>query len=252
MRRTVAGSRAVDELLAAAPQSVTRLYFDRGSRGRLRPLLDRARAARVRLHEAKPGELDRLAGQRHQGVVAVVDEYPYWELADLLEKAQRVPLFIALDEITDPHNFGAIIRSAVAFEADGVITMKQRAAPVTASVARASAGATEHARICRVTNLGRALDTLNEAGIQTIGLAAEGSTVSIDSLPTAPAGRALVVGSEGKGLRKKIQDRCQLLASIPMAGPIASLNASVAAGIGLYASSPLRKSDAVGIPPHSP
>nr|MDQ3033755.1 RNA methyltransferase [Myxococcota bacterium] len=130
-----------------------------------------------------------------------------------------------------------IVRSAVAFGADAVVTLKDRAAPVTPVVVRASAGATEHARIVRVTNLARSLAALSEQhGLQVVGLAADGE-VDIDALPEADRGRVIVIGSEGKGMRPLVRKQCTVVARIPILGPVASLNASVAAGIALHAAS---------------
>jgi 23S rRNA (guanosine2251-2'-O)-methyltransferase len=168
-------------------------------------------------------------------VVAVAGEYPYLSLAELLAALPARALLVALDQVTDPHNFGAIVRSAVALGADGVLTLKDRAAPVTPVVVRASAGATELARIARVTNLARTLGELRERGLQIVGLDAEGTT-RLRELPAAEAGRVLVVGSEGHGLRRLVREQCDVLASIELGGRLGSLNASVAAGIALYES----------------
>ncbi|MBC7173398.1 MAG: 23S rRNA (guanosine(2251)-2'-O)-methyltransferase RlmB [Polyangiaceae bacterium] len=178
--------------------------------------------------------LDRLAdGLRHQGVVAIAGAYPYLDLHNLREGLPPSPLLVALDEVTDPHNFGAIIRSALAFGASGVIIPKHRSAPVTAVVVRASAGATEHVRIARVTNLQRALVELADASVQVVGLAGDGD-VEVGQLGPAPGGRCLVVGSEGYGMRRLVRERCDVIAKIPLGPDVESLNASVAAGIALY------------------
>lgn len=179
---------------------------------------------------------------RHQGIVAIAGEFAYIELEEALLAAAERPLLVALDEITDPHNLGAIVRSAVAFGADAILTLRDRAAPVTPVVVRASAGATEHARIVRVTNLARTLTALREQHqLQVVGLAADGE-VEISKLPEAERGRVLVVGSEGKGMRPLVRKQCSVIARIPIGGPLASLNASVAAGIALYAASEQRGS----------
>jgi 23S rRNA (guanosine2251-2'-O)-methyltransferase len=175
---------------------------------------------------------------RSQGLLALAGEYPYVG-PDLLDTLGDGALIVALDEITDPHNFGAIVRSAVAFGADAILTLKDRAAPATPVVVRASAGATEHARIVRITNLARTLASLREDGRQIVGLAAEGDA-SISALPPADRGRVLVIGSEGHGLRPLVRKQCDVLARIAMPGRIASLNASVAAGIALHAVSQQR------------
>jgi 23S rRNA (guanosine2251-2'-O)-methyltransferase len=233
MKRILAGTHAVTEALRAAAASVHVVYVAGVSDAQLVQL---AKERAVRVEERTPAELDALAeGLRHQGVVAITGDFPYLDLGGLLATIDGPPLLLALDEITDPHNFGAMIRSAVALGAHGVITLKDRAAPVTGAVVRASAGATEHARIARVTNLARTLAELHEQrGFSIVGLDAEASR-DVDALPAAPEGRVLVVGSEGKGLRPGVRKQCTELARIPMTNAIASLNASVAASIALFA-----------------
>ena len=235
MKRILTGPRAVTEALRAEAGRVHVVYLPREGRKALRELAEEAARRGVRIEERDPAELDALArGHKHQGVVAITGAYPYAELEEVLENAKAPPLLLALDQITDPHNFGAMVRSAVAFDADGVIIMKKRAAPVTPVVVRASAGATEHARIARVTNLSRTLESLNERGLDTIGLDADGD-LDVDALPPAPEGRVLVVGAEGAGLRRLVRERCTHLAKIAHPGPVGSLNASVAASIALFA-----------------
>lgn len=236
MKRIVVGPRAVAEALRAHAGDINAIFVQADARKALAEVAAEASRRGVKVEERTREELDAIAkGHKHQGIVAVTGSYPYAELADVLGRAQQPPLLVALDEITDPHNFGAIVRSAVAFDADGVITLKHRAAPVTPVVVRASAGATEHARIVRVSNLSRTIQTLDtEHGMQVVGLAAEGET-EIDHLPPAPRGRVLVIGAEGKGLRRLVRERCTLLARISHPGPVASLNASVAASIALFA-----------------
>jgi 23S rRNA (guanosine2251-2'-O)-methyltransferase len=193
-----------------------------------------AERAGVALERRSPEALDALArGTRHQGVAAIsAKDYPYVDLDSVLESASANPLLVALDEITDVHNFGAIVRSAVALGADGVITLRDRAAPVTPAVVRSAAGATEHARIARVTNLARTLEAVSERGFTSVGLDGAGDRVITDVDLRGPI--VLVVGSEGRGLRRLVRERCDLVARIPMHGPIGSLNASVAAAIALY------------------
>lgn len=242
MKRLLTGPRAVTEALRGrAASSLAVVYVDPGERKALREVAELARARNVRVEERSREELDSLARDvRHQGVVAIGGEYPYVELETILEGAREEPLLVALDQVTDPHNFGAIVRSAVAFGADGLVIAKDRAAPVTPVVVRASAGATEHARIARVTNLARTLAELSDQGLSVVGLAGEGER-DLGDLPPAPGGRVLVIGSEGRGLRRLVRERCDVLVRIPMAGPIASLNASVAAAIALYEAAGLRQ-----------
>jgi 23S rRNA (guanosine2251-2'-O)-methyltransferase len=199
----------------------------------VKELVASAERVGVRVEARSKDALDGLAnGVKHQGVLAIAGEYRYVELESILE-APSPALLVALDEITDPHNFGAIVRSAVGFGADGLLVPKHRSAPVTAVVVRASAGATEHARIAQVTNLQRTLLELGKRGFDVIGLAGDG-TVDIGDLPRSEVGRVLVVGSEGSGLRRMVRERCTTIARIPQPGPVESLNASVAAGIALY------------------
>jgi 23S rRNA (guanosine2251-2'-O)-methyltransferase len=231
----LAGRRAVEEALAADPQRVVVVYVqDDGERSRELDAL--AQRVGVRCEPRSSGELDTLArGIKHQGVLAITGEYAYAELDVVLSQAGPAPLIVALDQITDPHNFGAIVRSCVAFGAAGIITLKDRAAPVTAVVVRASAGATERARIVRVTNLARTLERLRETGLRIVGLDAAAPS-TLDTLQFGSEGRVLVIGSEGSGLRRLTRELCDELARIEMPGQFESLNASVAASIALYES----------------
>ncbi|NOY93218.1 MAG: 23S rRNA (guanosine(2251)-2'-O)-methyltransferase RlmB [Deltaproteobacteria bacterium] len=229
----IAGIRAVTEALApgagGAPERL--LLANKGSRA-LDALEQRARARGVPVERVSTSELGRVSrGLRHQGAIALAAPYPYVDLEDLLSAADA-PLLVALDSITDPHNLGAIVRSSVAFGVDGLVLPKRRAVGVTPAVTRVSTGATAHARIAQVTNLSRALTSLAKAGLSIVGLAGEGE-ITLDALPDAPRGRVLVVGSEGKGLGRLVRERCDLLARIDLPGPVASLNASVAAAIAI-------------------
>lgn len=235
MKRVLAGAHAVLEALNARRKLPDVIYVQDDV-----PRLDAVRRAaqqhQVRCESRPRLELDRLApGLRHQGVVAIGGDYPYLSLEELLDTPSRPSLFVALDQITDPHNFGAILRSAVALGVDGVITLKDRAVPVTGAVVRASAGASELARIARVTNLARCLQTLRDRGLQVVGLDGAGNT-SLAELVAPALGRVLVVGAEGTGLRRLVREQCDTLARIPMRGGFESLNAAVAASIAIYLS----------------
>ncbi|MEZ4392916.1 MAG: 23S rRNA (guanosine(2251)-2'-O)-methyltransferase RlmB [Polyangiales bacterium] len=238
MKRYLCGVRAVVEALRADPRNLIMVHVsDASPRGALSEVVQLAQAAKVLVEPASSAQLEALAkGVRHQGVVAVSGaDYPYLDLDALLLRARSLsdaPLLVALDEVTDPHNFGAIVRSAVALGAHGVITLKDRAAPVTSTVVRASAGATEHAAIARVTNLSRALERLAKEGFTSVGLAGEAAEPLRALDLRGPL--ALVVGSEGSGLRRLVRERCDHLARIDLVGPVTSLNASVAAGVALY------------------
>ncbi len=227
MSRVVVGHRFVLEAIAAG--TVRRVHVDRSRKRKLSDVLSAARRAGLEVREISRDALDELAGGvRHQGVVATGPPFRFAPLEEVL----RAPLVVALDEITDPHNLGAILRSAVAFGAT-VLLPKHRAAGITPAVVRASAGATEHATVAQVTNLQRALGEASDAGLQIVGLAGKQDAIPLSDVPRAGA-RVLVVGSEGKGLRRLVRQRCDFLASIPMRGPTESLNASVAAAIALY------------------
>jgi 23S rRNA (guanosine2251-2'-O)-methyltransferase len=234
--RTVHGVNPVRELLRAGGDAAEVWVAEGAERGRLGEILRLAREAGVRLKEAPRQKLDRLAGtDRHQGVVAVVADYRYRDLADLLELARgrgEPPLLVLLDGIEDPQNLGAIIRSAHALGAHGVVIPKDRAAGITAAAAKASAGAVEHCPVARVTNVAQAMETMKESGIWTVGLAADGPA-EIASVDLA-APTALVVGSEGQGLRRLVRERCDHVVRIPMSGEIGSLNASSSAAVCLY------------------
>ena len=235
-RRLIAGRRFVLEGLAGG--TVDRIHVEKAALEKLPELQAAADRAGVPLTIATREELDRRAkGVRHQGVLGSGPPYPYRSLESLLELDS--PLLVALDEITDPQNFGAIVRSALVFGADGLIVPRHRSAALSPAVVRASAGATERARITEVPNLQRTLQRMGEHGLEVLGLAADGD-ITIDAIGPAPLGRVLVVGSEGKGLRRMVRERCHRIASIPQAGIFDSLNASVATGIALYEASRAR------------
>lgn len=188
------------------------------------------------LMEVGKGQLDRMTdGLLHQGIALQVPPFRYTELPDLIDRAKESanpPLLVALDGITDPRNLGAVIRSAAAFGGDGVVITERRAAGVTAAAWRTSAGAAARLPVSQVTNLARSIDEIKKAGIFVVGLAAGGST-DLDALELANDPLCIVVGSEGDGLGRLVAEKCDLLLSIPMAGPTESLNASVAAAVTL-------------------
>jgi len=231
MTRVLAGRRPVLEAMRGNTK-VRRIYTEpqrpypevrEAAQARDIPISNRARA-----------ELDQLTdGVRHQGVVALADDYEFCELDEIIARAEHAPALVALDQVTDPQNLGAIIRSAVTFGFDGLIVPKHRAAGITAAVVRASAGATEHASIARVTNLQRTLLSLSELGMEIVGLDA-GADIDIRNLEPSSTGRVLVVGSEGKGLRRMVRQRCDIVVHIRQEGPMDSLNASVAAAIAMH------------------
>jgi 23S rRNA (guanosine2251-2'-O)-methyltransferase len=189
-----------------------------------------ARAAGVpvrKVPHARVGELAR--GGVHQGIAARVEPYPYAELDDLL--AIPDPLVVVLDGVTDPQNLGAVLRVADGAGASGVVIPKDRAVGVTAAAVKASAGASEHVPVARVTNLRRAVDRMKEAGLWVYA-AEVGGTPHTELDLTGPVG--LVLGSEGRGVRRLVREGCDGTVSIPMLGAVGSLNVSVAAAVLLY------------------
>jgi 23S rRNA (guanosine2251-2'-O)-methyltransferase len=236
--RVVYGVNPVRELLHGPGEGPSELWLAEGgtraaSFGQLERLA-RERGAKVRA--APRAKLDRLAGtDRHQGVVAVVADFRYAELEDVLARARgsrRPPLVVVLDGVEDPHNLGAVIRSAHALGANGVVIPRDRAVGVTPAVGKASAGAVERCPVARVVNVAKTIEDLKEAGIWSVALAqqAERSLGALDL--TGPT--ALVLGSEGEGLRPLVRRSCDLEARIPMQGDLESLSVSAAAAIALY------------------
>ena len=190
------------------------------------------------LLEVPRGELDRMTGGAvHQGLAARVPAYDYADPDELIAMAKRVgepPLIVALDSVTDPRNLGAVIRSAAAFGAHGVVIPERRAAGMTASAWKASAGAAARIPVAQTVNLVRQLKAYQAAGCMVVGLAADGD-VSVPTMDVATGPLVIVVGSEGKGLGRLVGETCDLLASIPMGNQVESLNAGVAAAVALYA-----------------
>jgi 23S rRNA (guanosine2251-2'-O)-methyltransferase len=200
---------------------------------RLLSIVKLAQEQGVPVRRAKPIELDRFArGGVHQGVVADAHDNAELTVEDLVSGAAAAPLIVVLDQIEDPHNVGAILRTVDAAGGDGVVLQSRRAPPLDGAAAKASAGATAHVRIAEVVNIARALESLKAAGVWTVGLAGDASKRYDDVDMTAPT--ALVVGAEGTGLRRLVRERCDWLVSIPMRGQVQSLNVSVAAGIALF------------------
>ena len=203
---------------------------------RFRPLILEAKANGSVIDEVDNLRLSQMTqGANHQGIVAQVSAYEYVELENLVEQAKaavRRPVIIAADGITDPHNLGAIIRSAEAIGAQGIAIPQRRAVGITSTVSKVAAGALENIPIARVVNLGRALEYLKESGFWIYGLAAEAAKPIHTADFSAPV--VLVVGAEGSGLSLSVQNLCDVLVAIELKGKTPSLNASVATGMALY------------------
>ena len=229
------GIHAVDEALKSRGRGfeyvgVARERHDQ----RVQRIIDECRRLGVAVRFVPRQDIDRLAGTAsHQGVVAVASAKTYAEVEDILQHRRgRNALVVVLDGVEDPHNLGAIIRSADGAGADGVLIPERRAAGVTAVVAKASAGAVEHVPIAKITNVARTLEELKSRNIWTVGLD-ERAPQAYDALDYN-MDCALVLGAEGKGLHELVRKKCDFLVSIPMLGQVPSLNVSVAGAVVLY------------------
>ena len=232
----VEGKNAVMEALKAG-RPLDKIYIARGEQDKsLRFIAQKAKAAGAVISEVDRRKLDAMSvTHAHQGVVAVAAVREYSAVADILALAKErgeAPLIVVCDEITDPHNLGAIIRTAECAGAHGVVIPRNRSAGVTAVVEKTSAGAAEHMAVARVANLSAALKELQEAGVWIFGTAADGDRSLWEADLKGPA--ALVIGSEGSGMSRLIRENCDFLISIPLRGKVTSLNASNAAAVVLY------------------
>ncbi len=234
---TIFGVHPVQEALRSGA-TLERIYISEGRRGKaLAEVLDLAKSQHVDVRYEPWERLNTRVGKKdsHQGVVATLAAYDYVEFEVLLARAQRAgtpPFLLLLDQIQDPHNLGAILRSAECAGVQGVILTRHKASSVTPTAIKVSAGATAYLPVCRVTNLATAIDDLKQAGLWIVGTSDKATQAYTDvdfSVPTA-----IVIGNEEKGLRRLIVEKCDLLVSIPLHGKISSLNASVATGVLLF------------------
>ena len=218
--------RTIDKVFVAAGDT------DRG----LQRLAAQAKEAGAVVVSVDRRKLDQMSTTRaHQGIIALAAAHVYYTIDDILEEAAsrgEAPLIVICDELSDPHNLGAIMRSAECAGAHGVIIPKRRSVGLTATVAKASAGAVEYMKVARVTNINNAINELKEKGVWIFGTAAEGSIPMYKADLTGPA--AIVIGNEGDGMSQLVRKNCDVMVHIPMKGKISSLNASAAASILLY------------------
>lgn len=232
------GLSPVLEALRARRRSIQKLIIASGAApSRLSELIEEARRAGVRIERRDRRALDELThGANHQGVVAVLlrearrDRYA--DPDEIIDSITGTPLLVLLDGIEDPHNLGAVLRACECTGVDGVFIPEHRAAGINETVAKTSAGAVEYVKVARVTNLVPLIDSLKQRGIWVIGVEGGGPTSYTDFDLTIPL--ALVFGSEGKGIRRLVLERCDAVISIPMHGRLNSLNVSVAAGVLLF------------------
>ena len=236
MEDVIAGRNSVGEALKSG-RPLNKLFIAKGERqGSLRELAGIAKDKGILVQEVEPQRLAQLApGQRHQGVVAMASPVEYAEVEDILAAAEakgEAPLLVVLDELEDPHNLGAVLRSVDAAGAHGVIIPKRRSCPLSTTVAKTSAGAVEYAPVARVSNLAQTLDKLKKAGIWVAGCDMDGTENYFEASLKGPL--ALVIGGEGRGLGRLVKEHCDFLVRIPMQGHVNSLNASVACSLVLY------------------
>jgi len=232
----IEGRNTVIEALKAGV-TIDKVFIAKGDAdAALRYIASNARAAGAAVVDADRRKLDSMSQTHaHQGVIAIASCAEYVTVGDILDKARQKgepPLIIVCDEISDPHNLGAIIRTCEAVGAHGVIIPKRRNAGLTATVAKASSGAVYHTDVARVTNINAAISELKKAGVWVFGASAGGSMPLWEADLKGPA--ALVIGSEGAGVSRLVNENCDFSISIPMYGKIKSLNASVSAAILLY------------------
>ncbi|WP_312481460.1 23S rRNA (guanosine(2251)-2'-O)-methyltransferase RlmB [Stutzerimonas nitrititolerans] len=232
----VYGLHAVEALLRHHPKRVKQVWLAEG-RGdpRVRILLELAEQARVRVGQCERREMDAWVEGVHQGVVAEVSPSQVWGeamLEELLDRAEGPPLLLVLDGVTDPHNLGACLRTADAAGALAVIVPKDKAATLNATVRKVACGAAEVVPLVAVTNLARSLEKLQQRGLWVVGTAGEAEQVIYAQDLTGPT--VLVMGAEGKGMRRLTREHCDFLVRLPMAGSVSSLNVSVATGVCLF------------------
>ena len=230
------GRNALTEALKSG-RTIDKVFVAAGDTDRsLQRLAAQAKEAGAVVVPVDRRKLDQMSTTRaHQGIIALAAAHVYYTIDDILEEAASrgdAPLIVICDELSDPHNLGAIMRSAECAGAHGVIIPKRRSVGLTATVAKASAGAVEYMKVARVTNINNAITELKEKGVWIYGTAAEGSIPMYKADLTGPA--AIVIGNEGDGMSQLVRKNCDVMVHIPMKGKITSLNASAAASILLY------------------
>ena len=232
----VEGRNSVLELLESE-KDINKIYVTRGEKqGSINKIIGRAKGKGIVLVEVDKSKLDEMSQTgNHQGVIAIVPPFEYCEVKDILDEAKNKneqPFILILDGIEDPHNLGAIIRTAETAGVHGVIIPKRRAASVNSTVNKVSAGAVEHMKVARVNNINDTIRYLKDNGLWIIGTDGKAENYYYEQDLTGPI--ALVIGSEGYGMNRLVSENCDILVKIPMMGKITSLNASVSAGIVTY------------------
>lgn len=232
----VEGRNSVLELLESG-KDINKIFVSKGEKqGSINKIIGKAKDKGIVLVEVDKNKLDDMSqNKNHQGVIAIVPPFKYCDIDDILNEAKEQnedPFVIILDGIEDPHNLGAIIRTAETAGVHGVIIPKRRAASVNSTVNKVSAGAVEHMKIARVNNINKTIEYLKDNGLWIIGTDGRANKYYYEQDLTGPI--AIVIGSEGFGMSRLVSENCDLLVKIPMKGKITSLNASVSAGIVIY------------------
>lgn len=238
----IVGRNPVSEAIRSS-RTIDRILIARGAKtGAIVGILAKAKEKQIPIKEVDSKKLDFLAGnENHQGIIAMAAVKEYSSVEDifaLAEQRQEKPFIVVLDEVEDPHNLGAIIRTAECTGVHGIIIPKRRSATLSFAVGKASAGAVEYVPVARVTNIANTIDELKERGLWVFGADMNGTDYTQCDFDGAVA---LVIGNEGKGIGRLVSEKCDQIVSLPMKGKINSLNASVAAGVLMYAVSSKRK-----------
>ena len=236
MSEQIVGRNPVMEALRSGERQIEKILIVQGSEHpRLRQIIDAAERKGIPCQRCPRHHLDRLQ-PNHQGVIAYISKFQYTELSTLLKKIENKrevpPVLLMLDQIHDPRNLGAILRTANATRTDGVLIPKNNAAEITAAVHKAAAGSTEYTPITKVTNLAQTIEKLKSVGVWVVGTAEDAELPYTDADFTVPL--CIVLGNEGKGIRRLVKEKCDYLVHLPMLGQIRSLNVSVTAGVLLY------------------
>lgn len=234
MADIITGRNAVMEALKGN-RDIEKITVGKGTEGSIKKIIGMAKDKKIPIYYAEKSALDRIAGGgAHQGVAAQVSQYTYCDVDDILERAKsrgEDPFIIVLDGLEDPHNLGAIMRTAECCGAHGIVIPKRRSAGITETVGKASAGAVEYMLCAKVPNIGQTIDRLKEKGVWVAACHMEGQLYTQQDLKGS---LALVIGGEGSGISRLVREKCDFAVSIPMKGKISSLNASNAAAILMY------------------
>ena len=236
MPETIVGRNPVMEALRSGSPEIEKILIVQGSENRrIREILDTATGKGVPFQRTPKHLMDRIH-TNHQGVIAYIGQFRYTDLQVLIEKVQNKtdnpPVLLMLDQIQDPRNLGAILRTANAIESDGVLIPKNNAAEITSTVHKAAAGSTAYTPITKVTNLAQTIEKLQSIGVWVVGTAEDAEMCYTSADFTVPL--CIVLGNEGTGMRRLVKQKCDYLVHLPMLGQISSLNVSVTAGVLLY------------------